>query len=206
MTSDDMPQIYLFTPPAFDLNPFAEQMARVLDTHTVACVGLSLATRDEDTVSRAADTLREITHARDIALVVTDHVQLAQRLGLDGVHLSDPARMVRDARKELGEDAIVGAFCGTSRHDGMSAGEAGADYISFGPVEGSGLGDGSVAERDLFEWWSEMIELPVVAQGGLSEASVNTLTPVVDFFAFGEEVWLGEDPVAKLGDLIRAMG
>ena len=31
-------------------------------------------------------------------------------------------------------DAIVGAFCGTSRHDGMTAGEMGADYVSFGPV------------------------------------------------------------------------
>jgi thiamine-phosphate pyrophosphorylase len=63
------------------------------------------------------------------------------RLGLDGVHLTDAARSVRATRKALGADAMVGAACGTSRHDGMAAGEAGADYIAFSPVGDTGLGD-----------------------------------------------------------------
>lgn len=67
-----------------------------------------------------------------MAVVIDDHVKLAQRHGLDGVHLTDGARAVRDARKELGDDAIVGAFCGSSRHEGMTAAEHGADYVSFG--------------------------------------------------------------------------
>ena len=49
------------------------------------------------------------------------------------MHLTQGARGVRHARKELGADAIVGAFCGASRHEGMNAGEAGADYVSFAP-------------------------------------------------------------------------
>jgi thiamine-phosphate pyrophosphorylase len=119
-------------------------------------------------------------------------------LGLDGVHLTDAARSVRKTRKELGDDPIVGAFCGTSSHDGMSAGEAGADYIAFGPVGDSALGDGSKAERDLFAWWSEMIELPVVAEGALDTDLIETLAPVTDFFAIGEEIWREEDAGAAL--------
>ena len=84
--------------------------------------------------------MRGVTDARDIALVIADHTLLAERIGLDGVHLTDAARSVRHARKTLGEDAIVGSFCGGSRHDGMAAGEAGADYISFGPVLASAAG------------------------------------------------------------------
>ncbi|MFK7743912.1 MAG: thiamine phosphate synthase, partial [Roseobacter sp.] len=154
----------------------------------------------------AADALREVTHARDIALVLGDHSVLAERLGLDGVHLTDAARSVRETRKALGDDAIVGSFCGTSRHDGMAAGEAGADYISFGPVTASALGDGSYAEQDLFEWWSEVIEVPVVAEGGLDVARIAQLTPFTDFFGIGEEIWQADDPVARLGELIEAMG
>jgi thiamine-phosphate pyrophosphorylase len=52
----------------------------------------------------------------------------------------------------------------------MAAGENGADYIAFSPVGDMGLGDDIRAERDLFAWWSEMIELPVVAEGGLDTA------------------------------------
>lgn len=206
MAETELPQIYLITPPEIELGRFPDQLARVLDSTEIACVRLALATRDEDRISRAADALREVTHARDVALVISEHVMLAERLGLDGVHLTDAARSVRKVRKDLGDDAIVGAFCGTSRHDGMNAGEAGADYIAFGPVGSTPLGDGSRAERELFEWWSLMIELPVVAEGALDLDTIRSFAPVTDFFGIGEEIWRADDPVAQLATLQAAFG
>ncbi|MFK7835675.1 MAG: thiamine phosphate synthase [Sulfitobacter sp.] len=206
MDTPEQPQVYLITPPEIELSRFPADLARVLDTHEIACVRLALSTKDEDRLSRAADALREVTHARDVALVICDHMLLVERLGLDGVHLSDAAKTVRYARKELGEDAIVGAFCGPSKHDGMAAGEAGADYVSFGPVQAGTLGDGSFAPADLFQWWSEVIEVPVVAEGTLDTAMVAALAPFTDFFGIGDEIWAQEDPVAALGTLIKAIG
>lgn len=200
----EFPQTYLLTPPSFELDVFADALKRVLDGVPVACVRLGLATRDEDTIARAADGLRLLCHDRDVCLVIDDHVLLAQKLGLDGVHLAG-TRGVRDARKALGIEGIVGSHCGTSRHDGMTAGEAGADYICFGPVRGAGLGDGMLAETELFEWWSQMIELPVVAEGGLDTAAIRELAPFADFFAFRDEVWGAEDPLKALKTLRAAM-
>ncbi len=108
-------------------------------------------------------------------------------------------------RKDLGEDAIVGAFCGTSRHDGMTAGELGADYVSFGPVGATPLGDGSRAGLELFEWWSEMIQVPVVAEGALDTDLIRTLAPHTDFFGIGDEIWGCDDPAAMLERLRDAM-
>jgi thiamine-phosphate pyrophosphorylase len=206
MDTPEQPQIYLITPPEIELSQFPDQLARVLDAHPVACVRLALATGDEDRLARAGDGLREVTHARDVALVISEHLMMVERLGLDGVHLLDGARTVRHARKELGEDAIVGAFCGTSRHDGMSAGESGADYVSFGPVQASALGDGSFVETELFQWWSEVIEVPVVAEGALDVGMVAKLAPFTDFFGMGDEIWAQEDPSGALQTLIAAMG
>ncbi|SLN11147.1 thiamine-phosphate pyrophosphorylase [Roseovarius litorisediminis] len=205
MADTEQPQIYLITPPEIELSSFPTQLAKVLDTHEVACVRLALATRDEDRIARAADACREVTHARDIMLVIDTHLAMVDRLGLDGVHLPDGARTVRYARKELGPDAIVGAFCGTSRHEGMNAGESGADYISFGPVGISSLGDGSRTSSDLFEWWSETIEIPVVAEGALDTDLIAQLAPFTDFFGIGDEIWRNDDPVTELGRLIAAM-
>lgn len=205
MSTPEQPQIYLITPPEIELSHFPDDLSRVLDAAEIACIRLSLATRDEDLILRAADAVREVAHRYDVALVIDTHVVLAGRLGLDGVHLTDGARSVRMARKELGADAIVGAFCGQSRHDGMNAGEAGADYVSFGPVGGTALGDGSRAEAEVFEWWSEMIELPVVAEGGLDVDIVRRLGPITDFFGIGEEIWRSDDPVAALAALTGAM-
>lgn len=204
--SEQVPQLYLITPPAFDLASFPATLARVLDTAPIACLRLSLATKDEDTILRAADAMREIAHARDIPLVITDHVLMVERLGLDGVHLSDLSKNLRKLREALGADAIIGANCGTSRHDGMNAGEAGVDYVSFGPVGQTALGDGTTAPLELFQWWSEMIELPVVAEGALSPAIVEALAPITDFLAFGEEVWKAPDPAAALQALIAPLG
>ena len=206
MDMPETPQIYLITPPAFELGSFPDLLARTLDAHPIVCVRLDMASRDEDRLARAADALREVTHARDIALVISDHTGLVQRLGLDGVHLTDAARSVRTARKALGKDAIVGSFCGASRHDGMAAGEAGADYVSFGPVSPSALGDGSHAGMDIFEWWSQMIEIPVVAEGGLDVTRIAQLTPFTDFFGIGEEIWSADEPVTRLGQPIEAIG
>ncbi|MEY4695868.1 MAG: hypothetical protein RIT14_296 [Pseudomonadota bacterium] len=205
MAEADRPQIYLVTPPEFSLEVFPDRLAAVLDGAEISCVRLALATRDEDQLSRAADALRETCHKRDVALVIERHVLMVERLGLDGVHLTDGARSIRKVRKDL-PDAIIGAFCGTTRHEGISAAENGADYVAFGPVGATPLGDGSRAEFDLFEWWSEMIEVPVVAEGALTTALVAKFGPVTDFFGIGDEIWAMDDASAALKALLAPLG
>lgn len=187
------PRLYLIAPAPFGLGD-PERVARLLDAVDVACVRLALSAGSEDDVARAADALRPVCHDRDVPLIVADHYRLVPRLGLDGVHLSDGARQVREVRKLLGGNAIVGAFCRASRHDGMTAAEIGADYVSFGPVGASGLGDGTLADADLFAWWSEMIEVPVVAEGALTTDLAASLAATADFLALGPEIWGQDDP------------
>ncbi len=206
MSQTERPQIYLISPPEFDLEVFPDRLAAVLDGIDVACVRLALATRDEDRIARAADALRQVAHARDVAIVIESHLLLVARHGLDGVHLTDGARTVRHARKELGGDAIVGAFCRTSRHHGMTAAEAGADYVAFGPLGQTPLGDGAVVDYDLFGFWSEAIEVPVVAEGALTEALIAEFGPVTDFFGIGDEIWRSDDPLAALKRLLGPLG
>ena len=198
MAMQDRPQITLITPPVLDLDSFPSMLARVMDGVEIACLRLSLASKDADYIGRAADAARVVAHARDVAIVIENHALFVERHGLDGIHLTDGSRAIRALRKDLGADAIVGSFCGISRHEGMSAGEAGADYVAFGPIGEAGLGLGTQAPRDLFEWWSEMIEVPVIAEGALTRSLVESFAPVTDFFALGPEIWGAEDPLAAL--------
>lgn len=195
MTETEQPQIYLISASDFDPEVDPDRLAAVLDAVPVACLRLALTTTDEDQLMRAGDAARAVAHARDVPVVLSEHWQVAERLGLDGVHLGEGSRNVRAARKALGPDAIVGAHCGTSRHDGMNAGEAGADYVAFGPCAPTALGDGSYAEAELFGWWSEMIELPVVAEGALTPELITALAPITDFFGIGgSTLWQAEAP------------
>jgi thiamine-phosphate pyrophosphorylase len=205
MSAEDRAQITLITPQQFLLDTYPDLLARVLDSADIACLRLSLTTKDEDAIARAADALRLIAHARDIPIVIDRHVLLVERHGLDGVHLMDSARSVRKVRADLGSDAIIGAYCGQTRHEGLSAGEAGADYVSFGPVGLSALGDGKIAGLDLFEWWSEIVEVPVIAEGNLTADLVAAFGPHSDFFAIGDEIWGQDDPVETLRLLLKPL-
>jgi thiamine-phosphate pyrophosphorylase len=205
MANTDTPQIYLITPEQFSFDTFPNVLSRVLDVMDVACLRLDLASKDEKVVARSADLVREIAHARDIPLVIDTHVQLVESLGLDGVHLPDGGHGLRKLRETMGPDPILGAGCGVSRHVGLSAGEAGADYVSFGPLTASAIGAADVAEDAVFAWWSEMIEVPIVAEGGLTEDIIARLSPITDFFAIGPEIWKTDDPVQALTALTSVL-
>ncbi len=188
--TDDSPRLYLIAPPNAGDAAFPDQLAAALDAADVACVRLRMRDSSETEIGRAADRLRPICHERDVALLVSDFVGLVEPLGLDGVHLeSRSAKAVREARKALGRDRIVGAFGGASKHTGMTLAEAGVDYVSLGPIgEGVGLGD-ETATPELFEWWFDMIETPVVAEGRLSVEGTAALAPFIDFLAPSHSVW-----------------
>ncbi len=205
--TEDAPRLYLIAPPNAGDAAFPDQLSAALDAADVACVRLRMRDSSESEIGRAADRLRPICHDRDVALLVSDFVGLVERHGLDGVHLeSRSAKAVRDARKALGADRIVGAYGGASKHTGMSLAEAGADYVSLGPIgDGVGLGE-ETATPDLFKWWFEMIETPVVAEGRLDLAAAAALAPFIDFLAPSHSVWEHPDgPAAAVRAYAKAL-
>ena len=120
----EQPKLYIVSPAEFEIDTFAEQLKPILDTVEVSCFRLALSTQDEKIIGKSADLVRHICHSRDVAVVIENHFLLVQKYGLDGVHLSDGSRNVGKARKNLGKDTIIGAFCGSSKHDGLIAGES----------------------------------------------------------------------------------
>ena len=195
-------KLYIVSPAEFEIEEFSDELKLILDSIEISCFRLALSTQNEDVIAKTADVTRDICHSRDVAIVIRDHFLFVEKHGLDGVHLSDGSRNVRKARKNLVKDSIVGAFCGNSKHDGLTAGEAGADYISFGPLSKTTLKDGTIAQNDLFKWWSTMIEIPVVAEGNLNKKVIYSLENDTDFIAFGDELWNESNPLNKLNQLI----
>ena len=197
MSNNEQPKIYLITPPQFELSSFSNDLSGLLDTFDIACVRLRCASEAADDIGRAADHLREVCHAREVPLVVENHGKIAVTHGLDGVHLTDGARQLRYIREMLANEAIVGSYCENSRHSGLTAGEAGADYVSFGPMVETPLSTTQPADLDTFSWWSDVIEVPVVAEGSISLEMTEKLAPITDFIALGTEIFASADAPAK---------
>ena len=182
--------MYLITPPRIDLAAYRDQLTAALDAGDVACLQLRLKDASADEVKRAVDALMPVTQAHDVAFILNDDAALAARLGCDGAHLGQTDDDHAGARKLL-KDRILGITCHASRHLAMEAGEIGADYVAFGaffPTETKETVH--TAGTDLLEWWSEMMEVPCVAIGGITAANCAPLVRAgADFLAVVGAVW-----------------
>jgi len=108
-------RLYLITPPAFDPDRFARELAEALAGGDAACLQLRLKDMDDDAVRRAARILKPITQDRDVAFIMNDRPDLAAELDCDGVHVGEEDMPYAEARRRLGPDRIVGVTCGASR-------------------------------------------------------------------------------------------
>jgi thiamine-phosphate pyrophosphorylase len=184
-------RLYLITPPVFDPKPFANLLAAALDAGDVAAVQLRLKDVDDDTWRRTIDVLRPIAQSRNVAFLLNDRADMARATGCDGAHVGQDDMAAREARKLLGPDLTLGVTCHNSRDLAMQAGEDGADYVAFGAFYPSGTkAIKALATPDILSWWSELMELPCCAIGGITAANCEPLVQAgADFLAVVGSVW-----------------
>ncbi|MCX7383566.1 MAG: thiamine phosphate synthase [Alphaproteobacteria bacterium] len=183
-------RVYLITPPAFGIATFADTLALALDAGDVAAVQLRLKDVDDDALKRAIDALRPITQSRGVAFLMNDRPDLAAAHGCDGAHVGQTDTPAAEARKTLG-DLTMGVTCHDSRHLALEAAEAGADYVAFGAFFPTATKDVTVqADIETLQWWAEVMEIPVVAIGGITAANCAPLVRAgADFLAVVGAVW-----------------
>lgn len=197
-------RLYLVTPPALDPARFREDLASALDAGDVAAVQLRLKSLDDGALRRSVDVLRPVAQSRGVAFLLNDRPDLARATGCDGAHVGQDDMPARDARSVLGPDLTLGVTCHDSRDLAMQAGEDGADYVAFGAFFPTTTKEAKTrAEIGLLAWWTELMELPAVAIGGITPANCAPLvTAGADFLAVSAAVWNHpEGPAAA----VRAM-
>jgi thiamine-phosphate pyrophosphorylase len=191
-------QIYLRVPDGAEPEGARGCLAAALDAGDVAALLVRQNAQEDRTVAML-EALRSLAQERNVAVVLAGSDELAQRLGADGVEVSDRAAF-DVARGRLGGLAIVGVDCGTSRHFAMEAAEAGADYVGFANGAEGGL--------DLIQWWGELFEVPCVARDPVEPEQAGELARLgADFVRPAEAMW--KSPAAArevVSEMLRAIG
>lgn len=201
-------RLYLITPPALpDLAAFGRTLAHALDGGDVAALQIRLKGAPDDVVAAAVDALAPIALARDVAVILNDRPDLAARLPVDGVHIGQSDMPYKEARKLMGQ-RMVGVTCHDSRHLGMEAAEAGADYVAFGAFFPTTTKDApTTADPEILTIWQETMEVPCVAIGGITaDNAAGLATAGADFLAVSAGVWAHpEGPAAAVAALNAAI-
>jgi thiamine-phosphate pyrophosphorylase len=184
-------RFYLLTPPAIDLDVFGETLKAALDAGDVAALQLRLKPAADDVILRAAEALRPIAQDRGVAFILNDRPDLAAKTGCDGAHIGIEDMSLAEAQRIMGKDAIIGVTCKVSRHRAMEAAEAGASYVAFGAFFDSATrGVQAEADPEILEWWSQLMEVPCVAIGGITPENCGPLVKAgADFICASASVW-----------------
>ncbi|EZQ19135.1 thiamine-phosphate pyrophosphorylase [Halopseudomonas bauzanensis] len=130
-----------------------------------------------DTVRRLeeATRLKELCGQYDAHLLINDDLALASQLQV-GVHLGRDDGSLREARQQLGPDALIGATCHASLEYAEQAVAAGASYIAFGRFFPSVTKPGTpAATTGLLREARERFAIPIVAIGGITADNARQL-------------------------------
>lgn len=170
-------------------------------------VQLRMKDASDRAVMEAAEMLLTPIHACGGVLLIDDRVEVAARVGADGVHLGRDDMPPAEARTVMG-DAIIGATANTADHI-KAAVEAGVDYIGLGPFRYTATKKrlapvlGAEGYREVLSSCGVGIP-PVVAIGGITPDDMETLAATgVWGVAVAGAIAHSADPVAATGRFVE---
>jgi len=187
---------------------FPDRLKAALEPGLAAAFQLRVKDVDEHELARRAEPLQRVCADSGVAFIVNDSMNLAKRLGADGVHLGQSDGDVREARALLGPSAQIGKTCHDSRHLAMEAGEAGADYVAFGAFHPTTTKPSNYRpEPSILSWWSTLFEISCVAIGGITPGNAGPLVDAgADFLAVCQAVWGKDDPAHAVRAFDEVLG
>lgn len=162
-------------------------------------IQLRMKDADESEIERTALKLIPECRRKGAVFVIDDHVELALRVGADGVHLGKNDMPVDEARKLAGKDFIIGGTANTFEDVSRLASQ-GADYIGCGPYRFTTTKKklapmlGLEGYKDILSRMRAYgISLPLVAIGGITCDDIPQLMEA------------GVSGIALSGSILRAV-
>ena len=178
------------------------------------CRWIQLRMKDtvEAEIERVALQILPECRRRGAVFVIDDHVELALRVGADGVHLGKNDMPVDEARRLAGGNFIIGGTANTFE-DVQRLAAQGADYIGCGPFRFTTTKKnlapmlGIEGYKDILSRMKEHgITLPLVAIGGITRDDIPRLMAVgVSGIAISGSVLRAENPVEEMKNVIEML-
>ncbi|MEA2941220.1 MAG: thiamine-phosphate pyrophosphorylase [Bradyrhizobium sp.] len=200
-----VPRLYLATPVVDDPAPLVASLPALLAGADIAAVLLRLRSIDPRGMISRIKALAPAVQNAGAALLIEGNAELVARAGADGAHLTGIEAM-QEALPTLKPDRIAGVGGLITRHDSMSAGEAGADYVLFGEPNASGQRPSAEAIAERLQWWAELFEPPCVGFAATFDEAKEFAAAGADFVLVGDLIWTDpRGPAAALMDVSQAI-
>jgi len=188
VSSRPLPRLYLALPALDDPAPWLERLPDLMKVADVAAVLVRLKPSDPRSMISRIKALAPAIQSSGAALLLDGEAELVARAGADGAHLTGLSAM-QEALPALKPDRIAGVGGLPTRHESMSAGEAGADYVLFGEPDAHGERPSQEAIAERLQWWAELFEPPCVGYAASPEDVEAFVLAGADFILVDDLVW-----------------
>lgn len=160
---------------------------------------------DRDLLARARD-VRRWTRKAGVLFIMNDRVDIARLADADGVHLGQDDLPVREARRVLGPEALIGV----STHTPDQVRQAvldGASYLGVGPTFPSGTkAFEAFPGLDFIRESAAITSLPMFAIGGINETNVaQAVAAGARRVAVSQAIAAADEPRDAAAALLRAL-
>lgn len=144
----------------------------------------------------------ELSKKYNIPFVVNDNVEVAVKSKADGVHIGQKDMDVKEARKLIGEDKILGVSV-QNVNQAIEAEKDGADYLGVGPVfETQTKKDEDIVSLNELKKISKSVNIPVLAIGGIDDKSIYKLKDrCIDGVAVVSYIFNSNDKILRTKNL-----
>jgi thiamine-phosphate pyrophosphorylase len=123
-----------------------------------------------------ANKLSSVLAPSKTLFIVNDYVDVALAAQADGVHLGQTDCSLKQARKILGRDKIIGISCHNLRQ-ALIAQKEGADYIGVGPIYTTATKPGYKAVGlEVLRELKDKIRIPYFAIGNIGQDNIQEVT------------------------------
>lgn len=150
--------------------------------------------------------VKKITDEYKIPLIINDRVDIALAVIADGVHVGQDDLPAASVRRILGGDKVIGVSAGSVR-EAVKAREDGADYLGVGAMHATSTKtDADVTTVEELKKIREMVDLPIVAIGGMNKQTLPELKGTgVDGIAVVSAVIAADDIERAASELSEAV-
>ena len=154
--------------------------------------------------------IQKMCRAVGATFIVDDDVQLAKRIGADGVHLGKEDMPVTEARAILGEGVIIGATVNSFEDIEAHINGSLPDYFGCGPFRFTTTKKrlaptlGIEGYREIISRMHERdITIPIVAIGGITKTDIpQILAAGIDGIALSGSVLQANNPVKEMQEIV----
>ncbi len=150
-----------------------------------------------------ARALQSLCTARNVPLIINDHLDIALAVDAAGLHLGGEDGDIAAARARLGPGKLLGASCYNRLELAEAAVAAGADHVAFGSFFVSSVKPDAVRPPlDLVAGAKKLLAVPIIGIGGITPANAPQLISAgIDAVAVISAVFAAPDIEAAAREL-----